>query len=100
MLAAVPGRRRRLSDGVLVEGSIRARLLGIRLLTIDATVVLAPAEITPAEITPAEIITPPAPAHHPAPHMPARSARPGLAEAVRSISEGAELLAQARRNGA
>jgi hypothetical protein len=70
-------------------------LLGIRLLKIDATVVLAPAEITPAEITAS-----PAPAHHPAPHMPARSARHGLAEAVRSISEGAELLAQARRNGA
>ena len=90
MLAAVPDRRRRLSDGVLVDASIRARLLGIRLLKIDATVVLAPAEITAS----------PAPVHDPVPHMPARSARHGLAEAVRSINEGAELLAEVRRNGA
>ena len=89
-------RRRRLSDGALVEASIRARLLGIPLLRLDATVVLVPAEIT-------------APS---APHEPVRTrsvgvpptrsgaAGRGLAEAVRSINEGAEVLAEVRRNGA
>jgi hypothetical protein len=42
----VPDRRRRPSDGVLVEASIVARLLGIRLLRLDATVVLVPADVT------------------------------------------------------
>jgi hypothetical protein len=98
-LMATPDRRRRLSEGVLVDASIRARLLGIRLLTIDATVVLAPADVTA-----------PSDAAHDPPRRP--SVRPsgisrnrsaatghGLAEAVRSINEGAELLAEARRDG-
>lgn len=90
MLAAIPDRRRRLSDGVLVDASIRARLLGLRLLTIDATVVLAPAEVTaPSSAT-----------HDPPQRTSGRSSRHVLAEAVRSIDEGAELLAEARRNGA
>ena len=99
VLMATPDRRRRLSEGVLVDASIRARLLGIRLLTIDATVVLAPADVTA-----------PSDAAHDPPRRP--SVRPsgisrnrsaatghGLAEAVRSINEGAELLAEARRDG-
>jgi hypothetical protein len=96
---ATPDRRRRLSEGVLVDASIRARLLGIRLLTIDATVVLAPADVTAPSVA----------AHDP-PRRPSvrssgisrnRSAATGrgLAEAVRSINEGAELLAEARRDG-
>ena len=98
-LMAIPDRRRRLSEGVLVDASIRARLLGIRLLTIDATVVLAPADVTA-----------PSDAAHDPPRRP--SVRPsgisrnrsaatghGLAEAVRSINEGVELLAEARRDG-
>ena len=96
VLIPAPDRRRRLSEGALVEASIRARLLGIPLLKLDATVVLAPAEITAAS---------------PAPHEPARkrsfgvpltrsgAAGRGLAEAVRSINEGAEVLAEMRRNG-
>ena len=43
---AARDRRRRPSDGVVVEASILARLLGLRLLTLDATVVLVPAEVT------------------------------------------------------
>jgi hypothetical protein len=100
VLMATPDRRRRLSEGVLVDASIRARLLGIRLLTIDAIVVLAPADVTVPSVA----------AHDP----PRRaSVRPpsgisrnrsaatghGLAEAVRSINEGVELLAEARRDG-
>jgi hypothetical protein len=99
-LTAVPDRRRRLSDGVLVDASVHARLLGLRLLTLDATVVIAPAEVTS-----------PSPAAHRAPRAwaarssgisPGRSAaaRPGLAQAVQSINEAAELLAATRRDGA
>jgi hypothetical protein len=90
VVAAIPDRRRRLSDGVLVDASIRARLLGLRLLTIDAIVVLAPAEVT----------APSSAAHDPPQRTSGRSSRHVLAEAVRSIDEGAELLAEARRNGA
>lgn len=90
MLAAVADRRRRLSDGVLVDASIRARLLGLQLLTIDATVVLTPAEVT----------APSSAVHDPPRRTSGRSSRHTLAEAVRSIDEGAQLLAEARRNGA
>ena len=85
-LTAVPGRRRRPTDGVLVEASILARLLGIRLLTLDATLVLVPADVTG-----------PSPAPRDSRARPCTGRR--LAEAVRSINEGAELLAEARRNG-
>jgi len=81
----IPQRGRRLSDGVLVEASILARVLGVRLLTLDATVVLAPADVG-----------------EPAAPPPAGSSRGhgGLAEAVRSIDEGARVLARTRRDGA
>lgn len=78
LTAAVdPGRR--LSEGTLVQASVRARLLGIPLLRLDATVVLMPAAITAPSST--------------------LAARNGLAEAVRSINDAAEVLAQARNNG-
>ena len=76
-----------------------ARLLGIRLLTLDATVALVPANVTARTssrgVSPAR--TPPRPASVP----PTRSGATGrgLADAVRTINEGAELLAEARRNG-
>jgi hypothetical protein len=98
-LEAVPDRRRRVSDGVLVEASILARLLGLRLLTLDVTLVLVPAEVSaPAPTSPPRGL--PAGA---SPRCYGPPARPvpggGLADAVRSINEGAELLAEARRNG-
>jgi hypothetical protein len=78
LTAAVdPGRR--LSEGALVQASVRARLLGMPLLRLDATVVLMPAAITAPSST--------------------LAARNGLAEAVRSINHAAEVLAQARNNG-
>jgi hypothetical protein len=70
---------RRLSEGGIVQASVRARLLGLPLLRLDATVVLMPAAVT-------------------APSS-ALAAGNGLAEAVRSINDGAEVLAQVRRNG-
>jgi hypothetical protein len=75
-LTAAVDPSRRLSGGGLVQASVRARLLGIPLLRLDATVVLMPAAIT----TPSSRL----------------SAGEGLAEAVRSINDGAETLAQVR----
>ena len=92
-------RRKRLSEGVLAEATIRGRVLGIPLLRLDATVALVPAGVTASS----------AATHEPPARTTARSSRVrqtssragggGLAEAVRSINEGAELLAEARRNG-
>jgi hypothetical protein len=95
VLTATPDRRRRLSDGVVVEASIVARLLRIRLLRLDATVVIAPADVTmrrsaPAAVRRAARTSPPAPS--------GPSGRRGLAEAVRTIEEGAAILAEARRS--
>jgi hypothetical protein len=77
-LAAALEPRGRLSEGALVQASVRARLLGIPLLRLDATVALVPAAIT----------------------APSSGVGPGngLADAVRSINDGAEVLAQVRRN--
>jgi hypothetical protein len=78
-LTAAVDPSRRLSEGALVQTSVRARLLGIPLLRLDATIVLMPTAIT----------TPPS----------SSAAGNGLAEAVRSINDGAEILAEVRRNG-
>jgi hypothetical protein len=78
-LTASVDRSRRLSEGGLVQASVRARLLGIPLLRLDATVVLMPAAITTSSS--------------------AFATGNGLAEAVRSINDGAEVLDQLRRNG-
>lgn len=73
------------------------RVLGLRLLKLNAVVVSVPADVT----SPASV----ARAGRPRPTFdgtPARSSngRSRLAEAVRTIDEGAEILAVARRNGA
>jgi len=70
--------RRRLSEGAVVQGSVRARLLGIPLLRLDATLALMPATITPSS-------------------SPLGSGD-GFAEAVRHLNDGAEVLAEIRRN--
>jgi hypothetical protein len=88
---AVPDPRKRLSDGVLVEACIRARLLGIPLLKVEARVVLAPAGLTGPTSAPRDVTIPSSAEPSPAGQ--------GLTEAVRRIHEGAELLADARRNG-
>lgn len=78
-LTAAIDPRRRLSEGALVQASIRARVLGVPLLRLDTTVALMPAAITSSSS--------------------ALAAGNGLADAVRSINDGAEVLAQVRRNG-
>jgi hypothetical protein len=97
VLTAVPGRRRRLSDGVLVEASVLARVLGVRLLTVRATVVLAPADVTAASSTDRDPAAPAAARSSDVAPARRRARGHGLAEAVRRIDEGAELLAAARR---
>jgi hypothetical protein len=98
-LTAIPNRGKRLSDGVLVEASVVGRVLGLRILTVRASVVLAPAEVTGASsahrdpgVRAAAPVSPVGPTLLRAPGH-------GLAEAVRRIDEGAQLLAEARRDG-
>jgi len=89
-------RGRRLSEGALVEARLRGRVLGIPLLKIDALVAIVPANSTPVPSTP----------RAPLGEQPTLSSRnrprtldtPGsaLAEAVRSIDQAAELVAEAR----
>jgi hypothetical protein len=108
-VTATPDPRRSLTDGILVQASVLARVLGVRLLTLDTTVVLMPADIQVSS-----------PVGHDGPGSawgrrqtarttarPARAAptragagRHGLADAVRSINEGAAALAMTRDDGA
>lgn len=92
-----PDGRRRLSQGVLVEASILARLLGLRLLMLEATVVLTPADVTTRSSGQRRTAGRP-----PGASPPRRSAAAGrgLADAVRNLDEGAKLLEQARRGRA
>jgi hypothetical protein len=78
-LTAAADRTRRLSEGALVQASVRARLLGIPLLRLDATIVLMPAATTAS--------------------FSSVAAGNALAEAVRNINEGADVLAEVRRDG-
>jgi hypothetical protein len=79
---------------------VTARLLGLRILTLHATVALVPADVrAPARATPVRSIG--------GPTLPAWDARerPGpaghrLADAVRTLDEGAEVLAAVQRDGA
>jgi hypothetical protein len=73
---------------------VLARVLGVRLLTLHATVVLAPAQVT---APPAGPVRASARTFGP---LPASAPGHDLAEAVRTLNEGAEILARTRRNGA
>jgi hypothetical protein len=97
LLTAVPDRRGRLSEGILVEASVLARLLGIRLLKLDATVMLMPADVAAQSAAPRD---PPALKGLPPTRLNPPPAGRGLAEAIRHLNEGEELLAEARHNGA
>ncbi|HKG01836.1 MAG TPA: hypothetical protein VKB03_01535 [Conexibacter sp.] len=97
----MPGRRRHPADGLVVEASILARLLRLRLLTLDATVVIVPAEVAARSEARGRAAARPARSAGALP--PGRSqpsGRRGLAEAVRTIEEGAAILAAGRRGAA
>jgi hypothetical protein len=85
-LNAIPVGGRSLSDGVVVEASVVARLFRIRLLSIDARVVISPAHV---ERRPRSR----------APHPRSRAIGARLAAAERVIDEGAESLASSRAHG-
>jgi hypothetical protein len=84
-----------LSEGALVEARLRGRVLGIPLLKIDALVAIVPASQTPVPSTPR---APLAERTLSSRNRSRRRDAPGsaLAEAVRSIDEAGELLAEAR----
>lgn len=88
----------RLSEGALVEARLRGRVLGIPLLKIDALVAIVPAKPASVPSTPQALL----PERTVTSRDRSRTLEaPGsaLAEAVRSIDEAAELLAEARKNG-
>lgn len=80
---------------MIVEASILARLFRVRLLTLDARVAIMPADLVVAPSDPRSQL-PPSRRQTPRPASSSPSRR--LAEAVRSINAGAELLQQAERN--
>ena len=87
-LIAVPDDSRPLSEGLLVEASIVARLLRIRLLAIDARLIVAPAHVqrrTQTPVTPRTRRT-----QTPVtPRTRGRRIGTGLAAAERMLDEGA-----------
>jgi hypothetical protein len=92
--------RRRPSDGIRVEASVVARLFRLKFLKLDASVLVFPTDGTPSTPAPRDLVV-----RTSAVPMSSTSALPSgdngrrtLADAVRSISEGAELLAEARRD--
>ena len=98
MLAAAPDHRKTPARGTLIKGSIRARVLGVQLLTLDATLVLVPTDVSaPPSVAADQLQRTSGPTSSGAARTIAVG--PGLDEAVRSISEGAALLAQSRRSG-
>jgi len=92
VLPALGDRRRHRSDGVVIEAFVLARLLGIRLLKLNATIVLHPADVSPVPLQ-----RPGEPRARSAGRGLAAPGGRGLADAVRSIDEGAALLAEVRR---
>lgn len=55
-----PDEESRLSDGVLVETALVARVLGLRLLRVDGTVLLAPARLHELPtLASSAVVTPP-----------------------------------------
>jgi hypothetical protein len=94
---AAPGEGR-LSGGMLIEASILARLLRLRLLTVDASVLLLPANPTATAPSgdPARELRYPA---EPRRQLTSNGDREsGLTDAIRTLDEGTEFLAEARRN--
>jgi hypothetical protein len=85
-LIAVPDAGERLSEGVVVEVSLVARLFRLRLLAVDASVVISPAR---ANFRSPVVAT----------HTRPRAIGAGLAAAERCIDEGAASLAASRAIG-
>jgi len=76
----------RSADAVVVEASIRGRVLGLRLLALDAAIVITPTEMAPPR---APALPPGRATHH----------GDALADAVRLIDESSATLDAARALG-
>jgi hypothetical protein len=98
-LTVAPDPRKRLSDGVLVEACVRARLMGMPLLKVEASVVLAPAGLTSASLASRGVPVRTSTRSPRALPTRSRATGQGLVEAIRNINEGDDLLADVRRNG-
>ena len=87
-------------DGIRVEASVLARLFRLKILKLDASVFVFPTEVTPSTPAPRDLaVRPSAVPVSSTSAVPSRdNGRRTLADAVRSIHEGAELLAEARRD--
>lgn len=70
------------AEGILINGSVLARILGLRLLRLEARITVTAAEV-PDQQRPLRLT----------------ALDRDLAEAVQGMDERAELLARARRNG-
>jgi hypothetical protein len=87
------------SEGIRVEASVLARLLGIRLLKVDASVLVFPSDAPASRSASPDLLARPSRLSSKPQAQSRAVAGRRLADAVRSINEGAELLAEARRDG-
>jgi hypothetical protein len=88
-----------LSEGALVEASVRGRVLGIPLLKIDALVALVPANPTPVVRSTSRALSAGPMLSKGNGSRPLEAPGSALSEAIRSLDDAAELLAEARRIG-
>jgi hypothetical protein len=93
----LPDPNRRLSQGVLVEAHVRARVLGIPLLKIEAFVALIPAAVARLQRL-ADVRTRASARPLASRIAPGKAPGSGLAEAIRSLEEAGDMLAAARRD--
>ena len=92
-------RGRRLSEGALVEASVRGRVLGIPLLKIDALIALVPANPTPVVRRTSRALPAGPTLTKGSGSRPLEAPGSALSEAIQSLDEAAELLAEARLIG-
>jgi hypothetical protein len=88
-----------LADGVLIQGSVRGRVFGVPILKINTTLVLTPAQINSPATRAGSRRTPQLPRSSDFRRSSGADAvdRRRLADAVKTIGEGAEQLATSRR---
>jgi hypothetical protein len=100
-LTARPDPRGTLAEGVLIQGTVRGRLFGIPILKINTTLVLSPAQIHSPVTRVSSRRTPELPPPSGFPRSSAAENVNGnrLADAVKTIGEAAEQLANSRRAG-
>lgn len=94
---ALPDHANRLSEGILLQGTILARFMGLRLLKLDATLTILPADTRRHVPVPEQRRLAPSLDLHTAFTRPV-APRHSLGEALQAIQQSRELLARAREN--